>query len=120
MREKWEVFRGTGWPSTAGAGGDDGMGWLERKSFTSSTRTGEGGRGVFKPFCITKMAMGGGKTRWRVGGEGRFACADCVASVLPCLSWSPRFEAVLLLPLHETDRVRGVEEGLEIRYWLNL
>ncbi|KAI7476845.1 hypothetical protein KC351_g9215 [Hortaea werneckii] len=124
VREKWEVFRGTGWPGTAAAAGDE-EGWLERKSFTSSTRAGKGngdrgGKGVFKPFCITKMAMGGGKTRWREGGEGRFACADCVASELPCLSWSPRYEAVLLLPLHELDRTRGVEEGLEIRYWLNL
>ncbi|KAI7154833.1 hypothetical protein KC352_g27737 [Hortaea werneckii] len=122
VREKWEVFKGPGWPVVAGAGtgGENGMGWLERKSFTSSTRTGEGGRGVFKPFCITKMAMGGGQTRWRAGAEGRFACADCVASELPCLSWSPRYDAVLLLPLHELDRTRGVEEGLEIRYWLNL
>ena len=120
VREKWEVFKGPEWPP---AGGENMKAWLERKSFTSpSTRTGkEAGAGrVFKPFCLTKMAMGGGKTRWREGGEGRFACADCVASELPCLSWSPRFEAVLLLPLHEKDRVRGVEVGLEIRYWLNL
>ncbi|KAI7191443.1 hypothetical protein KC363_g3881 [Hortaea werneckii] len=122
VREKWEVFKGPGWPSAAAGGDEDWeqtMGWLERKSFTASRRRGDGG-GVFKPFCLTKMAMGGGQTRWRQGGEGRFACADCVASELPCLSWSPRYEAVLLLPLHELDRTRGVEEGLEIRYWLNL
>ncbi|KAI6863206.1 hypothetical protein KC343_g12489 [Hortaea werneckii] len=48
VREKWEVFKGPGWPVVAGAGtgGENGMGWLERKSFTSSTRTGEGGRGA--------------------------------------------------------------------------
>ncbi|KAI7273486.1 hypothetical protein KC345_g6978, partial [Hortaea werneckii] len=38
VREKWEVFRGPGWPS-AGAGGEDGMGWLERKSFTAPAST---------------------------------------------------------------------------------
>ncbi|GAB1737934.1 hypothetical protein NU219Hw_g2449t1 [Hortaea werneckii] len=127
VREKWEVFKGAGWWA-----GENLSGWLERKSFVYPSRGRGGGRngqgeereggggGEFKPFCITKMAMGGGQTRWREGGEGRFACADCVASQLPCLSWSPRYEAVLLLPLHERDRVRGVEEGLEIRYWLNL
>ncbi|KAI6831067.1 hypothetical protein KC342_g8082 [Hortaea werneckii] len=137
VREKWEVFKGPGWPSALAAAGGSGdgdwweqtMAWLERKSFTPPPRgrgasgkgDGDGGEGrVFKPFCLTKMAMGGGQTRWRAGAEGRFACADCVASELPCLSWSPRYEAVLLLPLHELDRTRGVEEGLEIRYWLNL
>ncbi|KAI7157867.1 hypothetical protein KC349_g5264 [Hortaea werneckii] len=123
VREKWDVFKGPGWRS-----GENLWGWLGRKSFTSppmrggrnAQGEGGGGGGVFKPFCITKMAMGGGTTRWREGGEGRFACADCVASQLPCLSWSPRYEAVLLLPLHERDRVRGVEVGFEIRYWLNL
>ncbi|KAI7235272.1 hypothetical protein KC330_g4378 [Hortaea werneckii] len=123
VREKWEVFKGPGWWS-----GENLWGWLGRKSFVSPPMRGgrngqgeeEGGGGVFKPFCIAKMAMGGGTTRWREGGEGRFACADCVASQLPCLSWSPRYEAVLLLPLHERDRVRRVEVGFEIRYWLNL
>ncbi|KAI7218314.1 hypothetical protein KC333_g3666 [Hortaea werneckii] len=122
VREKWDVFKGAGWWV-----GENLSGWLGRKSFTTPVPGRGGGRNrqqggrVFKPACITKMAMNGGAiTRWREGGEGRFACADCVASRLPCLTWSPRYEAVLLLPLHERDRVRRVEEGLEIRYWLNL
>ncbi|KAI7559286.1 hypothetical protein KC316_g13157 [Hortaea werneckii] len=125
VREKWDVFKGPGWLS-----GENLSGWLGRKSFVSppppppgrgSGRHRQEGGGVFKPGCITKMAMNGGATtRWREGGEGRFACADCVASRLPCLTWSPRYEAVFLLPLHERDRVRRVEVGFEIRYWLNL
>ncbi|KAK3646583.1 hypothetical protein LTR56_000487 [Elasticomyces elasticus] len=84
--------------------------------------------------CVTKKLCGGketsdgvellgGPTLWRKGVEGQAACRDCVANGWPCFTWyRPNKEVegrLLLLPLHDMDRKQKVQEGFEIRHWLN-
>ncbi|KAK3627418.1 hypothetical protein LTR56_019219 [Elasticomyces elasticus] len=84
--------------------------------------------------CVTKKLCGGketsdgvellgGPTLWRKGVEGKAACRDCVANGWPCFTWyRPNKDVegrLLLLPLHDMDRKHKVQEGFEIRHWLN-
>ena len=87
------------------------------------------------PQCVTKKLCGGkdlenstaqigrGSAKWRKDAVGKAACGDCVRNGLPCFTWTDvegKGEGdFLLLPLHEADRVKKVEEGFEIRHWLN-
>ncbi|KAK3114612.1 hypothetical protein LTR53_006909 [Teratosphaeriaceae sp. CCFEE 6253] len=86
------------------------------------------------PQCITKKLCGGkvlsddvqlcgGRTLWRRDAAGKAACRDCVAHGWPCFTWYDCGDGsggeLLLLPLHEQDRVKKVETGFEIRHWLN-
>ena len=86
------------------------------------------------PQCVTKKLCGGkdlddaqiskGGTKWRSGSEGKAACSDCVKAGRPCFTWyegndSGTWGELLLLPLHEQDRVKKVGDGFEIRHWLN-
>ncbi|KAK4963202.1 hypothetical protein LTR10_000830 [Elasticomyces elasticus] len=85
-------------------------------------------------ICVTKKLCGGketsdgvkllgGRTLWRKDVEGKAACRDCVANGWPCFTWYyPEGEdegRLLLLPLHDMDRKQKVQEGFEIRHWLN-
>ncbi|KAM3423565.1 hypothetical protein BST61_g992 [Cercospora zeina] len=73
---------------------------------------------VHPPCITTKLKGKGGKTQWRPGCEGKFTCRKCVEEERPCFTWNG--EEFWLLPLHEQDRKWPVEEGCEIRYWLNV
>jgi len=66
--------------------------------------------------CVTRKLQSA-RTRWRLGGEGMFACRNCVLANRPCFTFKEG--EFLLLPLHRLDRRVKVKEGREIRHWIN-
>ncbi|KAK5163585.1 uncharacterized protein LTR77_010534 [Saxophila tyrrhenica] len=79
-----------------------------------------------KHLCVSQKCQGL-RTTWR-GGEGMFACKECVKLGRPCFTfvctggWGddgcPLGE-FRLLPLHEGDRVKRVKKDYEIRHWID-
>ncbi|PIB00060.1 hypothetical protein CB0940_03173 [Cercospora beticola] len=93
--------------------------WEEAKGEDWSFEFQKPGYKLVNPPCITTKLKGkGGKSQWRPGCEGKFTCRKCVEEERPCFTWNG--EEFWLLPLHEQDRKWPVEEGSEIRYWLNV
>lgn len=62
-----------------------------------------------------------GRTNWRSGCEGKYACKDCVEENKPCFTWDGESEGFKMLPLHEEDRDERypLKKGYEVRYWIN-
>ncbi|KAF2213194.1 hypothetical protein CERZMDRAFT_96861 [Cercospora zeae-maydis SCOH1-5] len=93
--------------------------WEEMKGEDWAFEFQKPGYKMVHPPCLTTRLKGkAGKTQWRPGCEGKFTCRKCVEEERPCFSWNG--EEFWLLPLHEQDRKWPVEEGCEIRYWLNV
>ena len=94
--------------------------WEEAKGEEWTFEFEKPGYRMVNPPCVTTKLMGhsGGKMQWRAGCEGKFACKKCVEEERPCFTWNG--EEFWLLPLHEEDRKWKVEDGNEIRYWLNV
>ncbi|KAH9837517.1 hypothetical protein Tdes44962_MAKER08329 [Teratosphaeria destructans] len=102
LRDHWEDKKGQDWQ------------WeFEKPGYNFAARP-----------CVTRK-LEAKRTYWRKGCEGKYACTDCVAANRPCFTFAGEEEASVeewkfwLLPLHEDDRKVAVEEGFEIRYWLN-
>lgn len=74
-----------------------------------------------KPCVSSRLKIEGresGRSKWRSGCEGRYACSQCVKEGKPCFVWYEN--EFRLLPLHDEDRVWPVEEHLEVRLWINI
>ncbi|USW50076.1 hypothetical protein Slin15195_G033950 [Septoria linicola] len=93
--------------------------WEEAKGEDWTFEFEKPGYKMVNPPCVTTKLKGkGGKMQWRAGHEGKYACKKCVEEERPCFTWNG--EEFWLLPLHEGDRKWPVEDGCEIRYWLNV
>ncbi|KAF2765334.1 hypothetical protein EJ03DRAFT_354990 [Teratosphaeria nubilosa] len=74
--------------------------------------------------CVTRK-LEAKRTNWRKGCEGKYACTDCVAANRPCFTFVGEEDDSVedwkfwLLPLNEDDRKVAVQEGFEIKNWLN-
>lgn len=65
------------------------------------------------------------RTKWRIGDDGFFACADCASLGLPCFTWvrdedeEEEGGEFWCLPVHGGDRYLPLVKGKEIRRWIN-
>ncbi|KAK5118622.1 hypothetical protein LTR85_008087 [Meristemomyces frigidus] len=79
------------------------------QQFWQSTRRGQTGELPRElqfppPGCVTSKLVNRA-VRWKIGYEGRYACADCVMNGLPCFTFDG--QVYKLLPVHPQSRCGG-------------
>ncbi|KAK4889860.1 hypothetical protein LTR27_011373 [Elasticomyces elasticus] len=131
VRDKWQLECGEYWYITAYSQSITTLASIYARQYDLEK---PGRKATDRAQCVTKKLCGGketsdgvellgGPTLWRKGVEGKAACRDCVANGWPCFTWYRANDEedgrLLLLPLHDLDRKQKVQEGFEIRHWLN-